>query len=318
MNQSITISLFIANCLLLTACYFAQSPNTQSAVGNRQLAIDNDYDNNKYLISNIQHPVSSIQHPEPTFSLLKTIPVNTSLFTTDNLGQLYIVENEQLLKYNPKGILLSTYSNKNLGNISFVDAANPLRLLLFYKDFAQVIFLDNALSILGGNISLEQMGFEQTTLICTSNDNGLWIYDPKDFRLIRLDQNLKTTYHSGDINQLLGIEINPNYLIEYNNWVYLNNPETGIMVFDFYGTYYKTIPLKRLTSFQVVGDNIFYFSDNYLKSYHLKSFEKNSINLPAYPDSIVVESPIYRDVRIEKQKLFLLRGKSLDLYLIKE
>lgn len=259
------------------------------------------------LTLNCTSQTSDTEQPAPTFSLIKSIPVNASFFTTDNLGQFYFVVDDELSKYSDEGIFINTYSDKILGNISFVDAANPLRLLLFYLDFVQIVFLDNALSILGGSILLEQMGFEQTILTCTSNDNGIWLYDTQDFQLIRLDQNLKTTHNSGPINQLLGIEILPNCLIEYNNFVYLNDPERGILVFDIYGTYYKTIPLKGLISFQIIGDNLFYFSNNTLNSHHLKTLEASTIGLP---DTGIVS------VRIEKQKLFLLKENSLDIYSI--
>jgi len=245
----------------------------------------------------------------PNLTLLKSIPVNALFFTTDYLGQFYIVDNNQLSKFNQNGVLLHTYSEKILGNISFVDAANPLRLLLFYRDFVQIVILDKTLSAIGGNILLENLGLEQTLLTCTSNDNGFWLYDPQDFQLIRLDQNLKTTHKSGPINQILGIELTPNFLIEYNNFVYLNDAERGILVFDIYGTYFKTIPLKGLTSFQVIGDNLFYFSDSTLNSHHLITLEAGMISLP---------DTGLKSIRIEKQKLFLLKENSLDLYLISE
>jgi len=256
---------------------------------------------------NCTDQASDTEQLTPTFSLIKSIPVNASFCTTDNLEQLYTVVDDELSKYSDNGILLHTYSNKILGNISFVDAANPLRLLLFYRDFVQIVFLDKTLSAIGGNILLENLGYEQAILTCTSNNNGFWLYDTQDFQLIRLDQNLKTTHNSGPINQLLGIEILPNYLIEYNNFIYLNDPERGILVFDIYGTYYKTIPLKGLASFQVIGDNLFYFSNNTLNSHHLKTLEASTIDLP---DTGIVS------VRIEKQKLFLLKEKSLDIYSI--
>ncbi|PCH65611.1 MAG: hypothetical protein COC01_09510 [Bacteroidetes bacterium] len=253
--------------------------------------------------------ISDTGQTSANFTLFKSIPVNASFFTTDYLGQFYIVDNNQLSKFNQNGVLLHTYSEKILGDISFVDAANPLRLLLFYRDFVQIVILDKTLSAIGGNILLENLGLEQTLLTCTSNDNGFWLYDPQDFQLIRLDQNLKTTHKSGPINQILGIELTPNFLIEYNNFVYLNDAERGILVFDIYGTYFKTIPLKGLASFQVIGDNLFYFSDSTLNSHHLTTLEAGMIDLP---------DTGLKSIRIEKQKLFLLKENSLDLYLISE
>jgi hypothetical protein len=59
--------------------------------------------------------------------------------------------------------------NKNLGDISFVDASNMLRILVFYKDFLQVVFLDNTLSANGETVSFDKIGFQQAQLVCSSH-----------------------------------------------------------------------------------------------------------------------------------------------------
>jgi hypothetical protein len=46
---------------------------------------------------------------------------------------------------------------------------------------------------------------------------------------------------------------------EYNNNVFLNCPETGIYMFDIFGTFSKLIPLKNIKQLQV-DENIFYYA----------------------------------------------------------
>ena len=75
------------------------------------------------------------------FSLVKTISIKTDFITTDNLGNCYAVRGNILEKYDYKGTLLKTYSNKQYGKISFVDATNPLKLLVFYNGFLQGMLL---------------------------------------------------------------------------------------------------------------------------------------------------------------------------------
>jgi len=234
-------------------------------------------------------------------------------FTSDYWGNIYVVNGHQLAKYDKNGQQISTYSNKTLGAISFVDASNPLRLLLFYKDFGQIIFLDDVLSILGSAIALEELGFDQAILSCTSVSDGIWLYDPQDFQLKRIDQSLNVTHQSGNINQLTGIEVNPNFMIEYNNFVYLNNPATGIMVFDMYGTYFKTLPLKDIKQFQLTGQHLFYYKNGALNSYDLKTLEQHEMVIP------VSESKT-KDVRLAKEPglLIVFKEKQLDLFLIED
>ncbi len=179
------------------------------------------------------------------FSLIKTIDTPSDFFTSDNQSNVYVVKGNELTKYDKTGKVLYKYSNKNYGNISFVDASNMLRILVFYKDFLQVVLLDNTLSITGDPVNLEKVGFQQTQLVCSSNNNGLWIYDQQNFELIRFDQNLAKVQQTGNLTSTLNIELQPVALLEYDNKVYLNNPSTGILIFDIYGTYYKTIRDRR-------------------------------------------------------------------------
>lgn len=157
----------------------------------------------------------------------------------------------------------------------------------------------------GNSISLDALGYNQVTLACTSHNNGFWIFNQQNFELIRFDQSLQKSQQTGNITQLSGMEINPDFITEKNNNVFLNDSTKGILVFDMYGTYSKTIPLKGLTHFQVDNENIFYLHGNKLKSYNTKTMEESEILLPS--TGII-------DARTEKEKLYLLKQKSLDIY----
>ena len=242
-----------------------------------------------------------------------SINVKADFITTDHIGQLYVVVNNKVYKYSGNGDIISTYSNNNLGKITFIDASNPLRILLYYKDFGQIEFLDDVLNPIGSSISLEEMGLDQAVLSCTSWDDGIWLYDSKDFQLKRISKNLKLTHESGPIYQLIKTPVNPNYILEYNNFVYLNNPATGIMVFDLFGSYLKTISIRELKYFQINGNNLFYVDNGFLKGYNLKSFQENSLVLPGSTKDII-------GLRFEKESgLFaILKENTLDLFKIQE
>ncbi|MDD1475334.1 hypothetical protein MEO41_29325, partial [Dolichospermum sp. ST_sed4] len=79
-------------------------------------------------------------------------------------------------------------SDKSIGNIGFVDASDPLKILLFYRDFGQIRFLDNSLSPQGNTILLDNIGFGSSTMVCSSDQNGIWLYEPVSFKLTRLDK----------------------------------------------------------------------------------------------------------------------------------
>lgn len=197
-------------------------------------------------------------------------------FTVDNLGNVIFVKESELEKYLANGKYFTRYSNLKFGSITSVDATNPLRIMLFYKDYQQLVFLDNQLTQKNEPVSLERLGHEQTELACISaNNDGFWLFNKANNDLVRFDDQLKKVASTGNLKQMLQTEeIHPNFLLEYNGNVFLNCPEVGIYVFDIFGTFSKIISLKGLESFQV-NENIIYFQkDNGICSYNYKLFEE--------------------------------------------
>ena len=238
---------------------------------------------------------------------IATIYVTADYITTDNLGYIYVVKRDELRKYNPADNSFESYSTKNSGNISYVDASNSMKVLLYYKDFTQIVFLDNRLGITGSPILFQDINLQQTTLACSSHNNGIIVYNTRDFEWSRLDEKLETSFKTGNITQLTHQAINPSYLLQYTNDIYLSNPLTGILVFDLYGAYIKTIPVKDINYFQVGGDNLYYLQNNKLFAYNLKTITTEEIVLP--------EAGV-KSFRVEKNKLYLQTESAVVTYLI--
>ncbi|HEU4717502.1 MAG TPA: hypothetical protein VFU15_06705 [Bacteroidia bacterium] len=181
-------------------------------------------------------------------------------FTTDNLGNVYLVKNSVIRKFDSKGVFQKEFSNKNFGPVTSFDATNPLRLVVFYRDFSRVVFLDNTLSQNGEPVALESLGFPLATLVCSSHDNGLWIYDQQNSELIRFDRNLQVENRTGNITQLTGQTLRPSFLLEADNKLFLDNPSSGALVFDALGTYSQTLPVDSVRSFQVSDGSLYFFA----------------------------------------------------------
>jgi hypothetical protein len=241
------------------------------------------------------------------YTLLKSLPSSPSFFTTDNLGNCYVIENNQLTKYDNNGKTLSTYSNKDFGTLKYADASNPLHLLLFYPDFLQVVYLDKTLSSKGVSIPLDTYGMDQAILVCASYDNGFWAYDSREFSLKKIDSQFLQKYNSGNIRQSTGKDINPTFLIEWDKQVYLNDPKLGIFVFDSFGAYVKTIPLTGIASFQFIGEELIYFKDGKLKSFHLKTLAEKNILLPG-------DGKDATNARIEQRRCYMQTKSALNFY----
>lgn len=227
------------------------------------------------------------------------------MMEVDNLGNAYLVMGNEVVRFTKDGERNLTFSDKTLGNISSLDVSQPLKLLLFYRELSQVAFLDNKLSIRGEPVALDRLGYEQAGLACSAFDNGMWVYDQLSFELIRLDRNLQEIYRSGNINQLVRQVIRPNFAVESNNWVYLNDPKHGILVFDSFGTYYKTIPIKNLDHFQITDPYLFFNRGEGLESFHLKRLEYGKVELPELE---------FKQFGVSKDRLIFLTDKAVHFY----
>ncbi len=241
----------------------------------------------------------------PAYKLVKTIPTTATILSSDKLGNCYVVNGKQeLLKISPEGEMLSAYTNKSLGQISFVGTTNPLKILVYYVDYSTIITLDNTLSQTG-RINLLELGSNKASAACVGLDNNIWIYDEVLYKLRKLDDRLNVLAETEDLNVLFSLPVRANFLLEKDNYLYLNDTSKGILVFDTYGTYYKTIPLKGLTDFQKVQEWLVYFQHGKLFSYHLLTFTTEEVNLPG-SDAI--------NAVVEKDRLFILRKEQLDVY----
>ncbi len=196
-------------------------------------------------------------------------------FAVDNLGNMLFIKEGEMIKHLANGNYFMRYSNLKLGDITAVDATNGLRLMLFYKDYQQLVFLDDQLTQKSDPVSLEKLGYEQTDLACLSANNGFWLFNKANNELVRFNDQLKKISATGNLKQMLQTEeVKPNFLIEHNGNVFLNCPDVGIYVFDIFGTFSKIISLKGLKNFQV-NENIIYFQkDNGICSYNYKLFDE--------------------------------------------
>jgi hypothetical protein len=217
-----------------------------------------------------------IQSSTPLFE----IPTEANQIYSDNLGNLYVVKDFTLYKYNTSGRLLFTYSDNFMGNISSISIGEGLKVLVYYRDNGHLVVLDNTLSQIAAPVNLNYNNLGTTTLATSSVQNSFWFYNPIDGTIIRTTNTISVIFNSGNLSQLLNIQINPIFMVEYSNKLYLNDPDVGIMVFDIFGTYLKTIPITGLLKFQVTEKGLYFYSNNHLFFYDFQNFNQIEIPLP--------------------------------------
>jgi len=241
------------------------------------------------------------------YSLIKIIPIKGSYLKMDNFGNSYVINDKnELHKFKTSGQFVQFYSVVGLGKIGFVDVSNAMKVLTYYPRYTTIKILDVTLSE-KADMKLLGLGFDRVNALCLALDNNIWIYDEISFRLKKINDNLDIIQESEDLTTQVQMSVRPNFIMEKDNLLFMNDPEIGILVFDIYSTYIKTIPIKGLKEFQKLKDLLIYYHEGKLQSYHLKTFEFTEIPLPATTDTII-------DVKVETEHMGILTQNELLLY----
>lgn len=236
-----------------------------------------------------------------------TVSIEARNFTTDNLQNLYVITPEnEVVKYAPDGQELFRYFNNTLGQVAFLDATNPFHLLLFLPEYQNVLTLDRTLN-LTGQFNLFQFGLFQVNAVGMASDGQLWVYDETAFRLKKIAADGTVKAESSDLSLTLGKAIRPNFLTERQQQVFLNDPEAGVLVFDVFGQYQKTIGIKGLKEFQVLDDQLVYFRDGRLWAFHLAALMEQPLTVP-------VKLPLSCKMRVGKEHIYVLETDELKIY----
>jgi len=165
-------------------------------------------------------------------SILKVTKLNTLTggikdFSTDNLGNIYLLTaTNQLKKVNEKGDSIAVYNDvRRYGKIYSVDAANPLKVLVYYKDFATAVVLDRLLNVRAA-IDLRKQNILQVTAITSSYDNNIWLYDELDSKLKKIDDKGNVLLESTDFRQIFDSVPSPSVMYDRDGLLYLYKPAT--------------------------------------------------------------------------------------------
>ena len=242
------------------------------------------------------------------YELIKKIDIKAKWMATDKLQQLYIITTEnEVVKYSPEGNELFRFSNNTLGDLTHIDITNPFSVLLYYPDFLTIYTLDRTLNKTG-EFNLLDLNLADVETVGMSNDNNVWLYDFVFYKLKKVNRNGEVLKESiVNLSNEFESPLQPNFILERENWLYVNDPNLGILVFDIYAQYQKTIDIKNLTHFQIIDNQLIYKEKEQLKSFHLKSLSTQIIDLPK---GVSLENQI----AIQKSKLFVRKKDGVEVY----
>ncbi|MEZ4948513.1 MAG: hypothetical protein R2879_14420 [Saprospiraceae bacterium] len=210
------------------------------------------------------------------FKKLATFSHSRMLAASDPLGFFFVLDEKGLLlKLDTLGKEQFRYSTTRDGELKYIDTYNGLQILCWFPDFQKIILLDRTLQP-QGEINLTQQGIFLSNAVKTAMDGNIWVFDDNNFQIKKLDRFGKEIMAGNRLDLVLEAPWHPVYLYEYDNKVYLTDPEKGILVLDVFGNYVKTIPIKGLNYFFIRDEKLVFQKDNSFKAFNLNALLEES------------------------------------------
>lgn len=240
-----------------------------------------------------------------SLSFFKTIPVKASLFTTDPIGNMYVVKmNNNIVKYNAKGDSILVFNEIKKGKITHIDATNPLRVLAYSADYNYILILDNMLS-LKSELRLSKLNIFNVPCIANSSDGYIWVYDPINFSLLKIDETPKVIQTSS-LRGIIDNVINTSFMVEQNRELYVVDSTLGVYRFDRFGFYMNLFPQKGVKEVQVFSTDMVFKLNDKLKIEDIKSFREGEITIPDAETAI--------QTRVERNRMYVLYANQIVMY----
>lgn len=218
---------------------------------------------------------------DSSFRLVKIMKGDIVDFTVDNLDNIYVLNSRnQVKKFNVNGDSVAVYNDvRKFGQASLIDVSNPLKVLLYYKDFATVVMLDRFLNAVNV-VDLRKQGVLQAKAIGQSYDNKIWVYDELEAKLKKIDENGKLLLETPDFRLLLGQSVTPVKIFDENRYVYLYDSVKGAFVFDYFGALKNGILIQNWQNFKVAGKFIYGSRSDTLYRYEISTFQVDDWPMP--------------------------------------
>lgn len=239
---------------------------------------------------------------------IKSIPFKANLFTTDPVGNVYLVNSSNTLyRFNNQGDSIGYFNEIKKGRITHIDATNPMRILLFYADYSQIVVLDRLLAK-KSSMRLNTSGLFNVNCIANSTDGQIWIFEPASGTLLKIDDKVDITL-SVSLKPLLPENLDPSFLVEQDRNLFMVDSVEGIKRFDQFG-FYKTSYAFNTKEVQYINDYLIYYNRPYLFSYNTSTLVEQKLEIPI-PNDV-------KQVRVERNLLYVLRNDRLDIYTLSE
>jgi hypothetical protein len=242
----------------------------------------------------------------------RTLQADIVDFTVDNLGNIYLLNKDnRLKKVSATGDSMAVYNDvQRYGKIAAIDATNPLKILVYYREFTTIIELDRFLNIIN-TIDLRNLNILQAKAVGLAYDNNIWVYDELDARLKRIGDDGSLVDQTTDFRQLFDSTPDPSVIRDQGGLVYLYDSAKGVYAFDHYGTLKTHIDLPGWLDFNVIDKSLLGRDRTKFFKYQLGTLNMQEEPIPvAYRDAL--------RILITPKTIYVLKKTGLEIYSLRQ
>ncbi len=204
------------------------------------------------------------------------------IWNVDNLGNLYVIQNNSINKFDTSGKQTYSQSIKAIGRISEIEPINAMKLVLFSEEQQRICLMDNTLTLNVDCQSFEEFDVKNAKLIATSNrPNLIWVLDEYRSTILLIDiVNQKIIQKVENMKGILNEAAEFVDLIEKDNFLYVTTSNGKVYQFDqmlsetgMQLDYFSQISTSK-------DQQAYYLKNNQLYSLNLSTSEIQSIDFP--------------------------------------
>lgn len=256
-------------------------------------------------------PIAALSQVDSVFKFERQWGYQIADFYVDALGNVYILgKNDQLKKLNANGDSVAVFNAvKRYGQLYSIDVTNPLKVLLYYRDFGTVLSLDRFLSV-RNTLDLRRQNIFQAKAVGLAYDNNIWVFDELDGKLKRIGEDGKLILQTNDLRLVFDTLPSPDFITDQDGLVYLYDTTRGAYLFDYYGALKTRIPFTGWKDFMVVAKTLYGRKKDEVLKYEPGTLDLKHIKIPEQFQSAT-------RIRITQQKLYVLQDGILQIFSIR-
>ncbi|WP_299252029.1 hypothetical protein [uncultured Cytophaga sp.] len=239
------------------------------------------------------------------------IPGQIGCVSSDAYGFIYLTDHSgNIYKLDSLGKQFVLASPPRRGQITSIEATRNVNIFVFYSDYQVYYYYDRFL-MQSQTLSFPSALVGFARIATPSLDQNIWLVDDQDFSL----KKLNSKYYTIDINTPLDLIIDPevynmNCMREYQNLLFINDANSGILIFDNMGNYKTRIPVTGLTYFSFYGDNLVFVKDGCMHIMNIYTYKEQKYTNDLFKGASVAI--------LTNKRLHLIQGDTLLIYQFEE